>query len=646
MNFLKFDKTQLVNLEYSLPKEIIVANQNGAYCSTTIVGCNTRKYHGLLIAPVQEIDGGRHIFLSNLHETVIQHGHEFNLGINKYPGEYNPKGHKYIRWFEMEPVISMVYRVGGVVIKKELQLVENESRLMIRYTLLEAHSPTKLRLQPFLAFRSIHKLSKANMLANTRAEIVKNGIKSRLYSEYPSLFMQTSRKCEFVVAPDWYHDVEYPKEEIRGYEFHEDLFVPGFFETRIRKGESIVFTAGLTEVTTNKLSRSFELLVRQAQKCESFDDVLKQSANLFIQNRDKGLEIMSGYPWFGRWGRHSFIANPGLTIAADRPELASELLNNMVKHLDKTRFPDHSADFTKPVYLSADNSLWFIWAVQKLAESSDNPEQVFKNFSKTIFSIVRAYKEGHLPDVFVDSSGLIHAFRENTALTWMDSYTDGKPVTQRPGYAVEINALWYNAVCYALEGAQLIKSKSFLKEFKLLPDLISQRFQNIFWDPEKAYLADYVFEDKANWDVRPNQVIAASLPYSMLTEEQKQSVLHKVNNDLLTDKGIRSLSPRSEAFKQSYEGDHVKRDQAYHQGTVWPWLLGHFAEAWLNLYGKNGVAFVERIVASFEEDMMEHGIFMISEVYDGSPPYRACGAIAFASSVAEVLRIKYLLSNL
>ncbi|MCD6347261.1 MAG: glycogen debranching enzyme family protein, partial [Bacteroidales bacterium] len=635
-----------VNLEYSLSKEIILANQNGAYCNTTLVGCNTRKYHGLLIAPVQKIDGGRHVFLSTLHETLIQHEQEFNLGINKYPGEYSPKGHKYLRWFEMDPAVNMVYRVGGAVIQKEILLTQNESRLMIRYTLLEAHSPTKLRLKPFLAFRSIHKLSKENMFANTRSKLISNGIMSKLYDDYPALYMQTSRKSEFIIAPDWYNNIEYPKEKLRGYDYTEDLFVPGFFETSIRKGQSIVFTAGFSEQPTNQLTKSFKKIIDQTPDRNDFGAVLKTSADLFIQNRDKGLEIMSGYPWFGRWGRHSFIALPGLTVAAGRADLAPSLLKTMEKYRHGIQFPDHSADFTHPHYGSADNSLWFIWAIQELARTTGDLQKFFKDFSKSIFSIINGYHDGAMPGVEVNSQGMLHAYKENIALTWMDSYINGMPVTQRPGYAVEINALWYNAVCFALEGAELIGAKDFYNKYNHLPDGIAHEFQKLFWDVDRGYLADYIFEGVANWDVRPNQIFACSLPYSPLTEEQKEAVLDTVHQELLTPKGIRTLSPRSEFFKRTYEGDHNKRDQAYHQGTVWPWLLGHFAQGWLNLYGESGADFVSKMTEAFEDDMMEYGICMISEVYDGSPPHRACGAIAFASSVAELLRIKYLLSNL
>ncbi len=645
MAYLKFDKTQLVNLEYSLPKEFLLANQLGAYCNSTIVGCNTRKYHGLLVLPIKEIDGGRHVLLSALHETIIQHNQEFNLGINKYPGEYNPKGHKYARWFATNPVFKMVYRVGGVVIQKEILMEETERRIHIRYTLLEATSVTTLRLKPFMAFRNIHKLSHANMYANSHTETIPNGFKIRLYSEYPELHMQTSKKCDFVVAPDWYYQVEYSKEKIRGYDYREDLFVAGYFEMPIKQGESVIITAGLGKVVPNQLKRRFASIYDSKFTWISFEDVLKDSAEKFIQKRGENYEILSGFPWFGRWGRHLFIALPGLLLSQNKIDLAETVLLGMTKRLKGGLFPDHSPDVNNPLYGAADTSLWFIWAVQQLASASGDKKRTFKLFGEAILSIIEAYSENHIEGIELHENGLIHAYIEGRAMTWMDSYIDGQAVTQRPGYVVEVNALWYNALCFALEGAKLQKSKSLISKLTEQIEKTGSSYIETFWDESRSYLADYVFDGLANWDVRPNQIFAASLPFSPLSEEQKRCVLVLVEKELLTPKGIRTLSPRSENFKQSYEGDHNKRDLSYHQGTVWPWLFGAFAEAWLKIYEDSGKTFIEEIVKGFEEDMTEHGVSNISEVYDGSPPHRACGAISFASSISEILRVIKLLSN-
>ncbi len=646
MSFLQFDKTQLINLEYSLSKEILLANPSGAYASSTIIGCNTRKYHGLLVAPITDYDGGRHVILSSLDETVIQHDQEFNLGIHKYPGEYYPKGHKYARWFEMDPVWKMIYRVGGVMLQKEILLDEKEARLLVRYTLLEAHSPTILKIKPFLAFRSVHALIQANMNVNKLVQVCRNGVFLKLYQDYPGLYLQTSRAFEFVAAPDWYSKIQYSKEQKRGYPFQEDLYVPGYFECSIKAGESFVLSAGFEEQAPTGLKKRLQSQIDKSPLRLTFEDVLTQTAKSFIIDTKDGTEIVSGYHWFGSYGRNCWIALPGLTIGTSQPELFEQLAKSLVKKLKNGLFPNHSPDRNKPVYRSIDGSLWMIWAIQQYADYIANDSHIWKSFGPAIKQVLNAYRDGVNPGIHMNSDGLLTAYVPDQALTWMSAYLDGVPVTQRPGLPVEVNALWYNSVCFALQIAEAAGDTAFLNEWKVWPAIISQNFKNTFWGSKENYLADYVFEGKANWDVRPNMVIAVSMPFSPLEDEQKRAVLDIVQSELLTPKGLRTLSPRHEDYKTSYEGDHVTRDLAYHQGTVRPWLLGHFATAWLSLYGKSGKHFINTLVHNFEEDMFEHGLGTISEVYDGNPPHTPCGAISSAASVAEVLRIMYLLKKI
>lgn len=646
MSFLQFDKTQLINLEYSLPKEIILANRSGSYASSTIIGCNTRKYHGLLVTPIDSIDGGRHVLLSGLDETVIQHDQEFNLGIHKYPSEYYPKGHKYARWFEMDPVWKLVYRVGGVVLHKDILLDDKSARVMIRYTLQEAHSQTILRIKPFLAFRGIHSLSKSNMWINNKITPVPNGFYIQLYSEYPKLFIQMSKQAEFIAAPDWYYQIEYLKEEKRGYDFREDLFVPGFFELPIKKDESVILSAGLEEMAPGGLKRRFSAQVDKLTIRTTFEEVLQNTARSFILEMDGKPEVVAGYHWFGSWGRYCWIALPGLTLSTDQTDLFLATAKNMTTRISNGMFPNHSPDRNHPVYRSADSALWMIWALQQYIGHTGEAQRICREFGPVIKSTLWALREGLNRGIKMLENGLIEAYLPNVALTWMNSYVDGKPVTHRPGLAVEVNALWYNAVCFALEMAQLNGDQEFIESWQGIPERISESFIQTFWDDKKQYLADYVHNGEANWDVRPNQVIATSLNYSPLADEQKRAVLEMVQRELLTPKGLRSLSPRHEDFKVSFEGDYRSRDLAYHQGTVWPWLLGPFAEGWLRLYGKSGKHFIQTLIRGFEEDMFEHGLGTISEVYDGNPPHAPAGAVSFASSVSEVLRIHNLLKKI
>jgi len=643
---MEFDKTQLINLEYSLPKEVLLTNANGDYASSTIIGCNTRKYHGLLVPVLAAIDGNRHVLLSSVHETIIQHEQEFNLGIHAYPGDYYPKGHKYARWFEMDPTWKMVYRVGGVVLQKEILLSPEKAQVLIRYTLLEAHSQTWIRIKPFLAFRSVHQVRKSNLLANTRIKEVTSGISCRLYLEYPDLFMQVSRQSSFVPAPDWYLQVQYSKEIKRGYDGHEDLFVPGYFELQLKKDQPVVFSAALEEVPAKSLAPLFTKLIGQQPARQTFMDLLSAAASSFIIRNKKGVGLVPGYHWFGAWGRHVFIALPGLTLALGKEDLFDEIIDSMLRRRKGALFPDHSPDINRPVYGSVDVSLWFIWALSEAFEFIQNNHEFWDRYKTPMEKILDCYREGTIDGVRMTESGLIDAYMPNHAMTWMDAYVNGNPVTQRPGKTVEVNALWYNALAFGCHLAGEVGDLKFLKKWQSLRDGVERSFADTFWSDEKGYLADYVWNGESNWDVRPNQMFAAAFRYSPLQDEMKNAVLEVVRKELLTPKGIRTLSPRHEDFQVSYEGNPVKRDQAYHQGTVWPWLLGFFADGWLRLHGKSGKNVIKNILADFEEDLFEHGLGTLSEVYDGNPPHNPAGAISFASSVSAVIWTDHLMKKL
>ena len=318
MSYLHFDKTLMINLEESLPREILRTNKSGAYHCTTIVDCNTRKYHGLLVIPVPNLDDENHVLLSSLDETVIQHGAEFNLGLHKYQGNhFSPNGHKYIREFDCEHIPATTYRVGGVILRKEKIFVHHENRILIRYTLVDAHSATTLRFRPFLAFRSVREYTHENSQASRDYQLVENGIKTCMYPGYPELFMQLNKKNEFHYEPNWYRGIEYPKEQERGYDFNEDLYVPGYFEVDIKKGESIIFSAGISEISPRRLKQTFEAEVADRTPRDSFYHCLKNSAHQFHNKQEEDHYILAGYPWFKCRARDMFVSLPGLTLAVD-----------------------------------------------------------------------------------------------------------------------------------------------------------------------------------------------------------------------------------------------------------------------------------------------------------------------------------------
>lgn len=638
MAYLKFNKDELVNLEYSLKREVLATNRSGGYMSSAINCCNTRKYHGLLIVPIDEFGGENHVLLSALDETVVQHGQSFNLGIHKYPGTYEPRGHKYIIDFEYDPVYTLTYRVGGVILQKEIVLVHNEDQVLIRYTLLDAHSETLLRLKPFLAYRNIHALSKANMMANMKYQEVENGIRSKLYNGFPALNMQLSKKNDFVATPDWYYNIEYTEERNRGYDYHEDLFVPGYFEFPIKKGESIVFSASVEAVAPARLKAKFRKLVEERAPRDCFGNCLRYSASQFIVRRGKDTEVVAGYPWFGRWGRDTFIALPGITLAAaGDTKTCKEVLDTMVRELNNGLFPNIGKD-ENASYNSVDAPMWFFKAVQEYGEAIGDNAAVWKSYGAKMKAVLKAYREGVNAYVGMRENSLIWADEPGKALTWMDAIVGGVPVTPRGGYQVEINALWYNAICYVLKLAREAGDGRFVKEWEEMPEKVQESFVKIFWNDEKGYLADYVDENGQNLFVRPNQVIACSLEYSPLTDEMKRGVLDVVESELLTPKGLRTLAPKNAAYKGTYEGDQATRDRAYHQGTVWPWLIGAYIEANFRLYGRKFVKKAKEILTGFEEDMTVYGLCSVGEVYDGNPPYAPNGCISQAWSVGEILR--------
>ena len=646
MSYLKFDKNQLINLEYSLSRELLRTNRAGSYGFTTIVGCNTRKYHGLFVVPQPLVDQDNHVLLSSVDETIIQHDTEFNLAIHKFKGEvYMPKGHKYIRDFDCDPIPKITYQIGGVVLTKETLFTARDEKAMIRYTLVDAHSPTRMRFRPFLAFRNIHRLTKANYDADTKHQPIENGIKVRMYNGYSHLHLQFSKKVDYVHIPDWYFNFEYIREKERGYESLEDLFTPGYFEVSIEKGESIVFCAALENVNVSSLNRSFDQEISSRIPRDSFYHCLINSAQQFIVTRGKKTEIIAGFPWFGKWGRDTFIALPGLTLTQDDTRAFKTALDAMIKELKGPLFPNFGQGHEQH-YNSVDASLWFFWSLQQYLAHVGDPIKIWTEYGKKLKVILQGYRVGTMYNIRMQDNGLLHAGVPGLAITWMDAIINGKPVNARIGLPVEVNALWYNAIMFALELAEKAGDKDFYEEWQPVAGKIPQAFTDTFYSPEKGYLADYVDGDIKDFSVRPNMLFAASLPYSPVDEEIRKQILDVIERELLTPRGLRTLSPKDPGYHGVYFGDQVARDLAYHNGTVFPWLFGHFAEAYLKLYGRSGYHKIKTILSGFEDVMDENGVGTIPEVYDGDPPHKPGGAISQAWSVAELLRVGQMLKEM
>ncbi|MGL5732274.1 MAG: glycogen debranching enzyme N-terminal domain-containing protein [Bacteroidales bacterium] len=643
MNYLKFDKTLLINLEQSLHRELLRTNKSGAYHCTTIVDCNTRKYHGLLVIPVPAIDEENHVLLSSLDETVIQHGAEFNLGLHKYDGDhYSPNGHKYIREFSCDVIPKTIYRVGGVILSKEKIFISHENRILIKYTLLEAHSPTTLRLKPFLAFRSVRMLTHENDQINKEYLKVENGICTSLYKGYPLLFMQLSKKNEFVYHPDWYKGIEYIKEQERGYYSNEDLYVPGYFEFPIKKGESVYFSAGLNEVPTKTYKNIFIEEEKKRTPRDSFYNCLKNSAQQFYNRKeDNSLYLLAGYPWFKVRARDLFVSLPGCTLSIDQKDKFYEIMDTSIPALKKYMESGNEDPVIKEIY-QPDVLLWAIWAIQQLYK--EDKEVVLKKYASFVLEIIDFIRKNNHENLKLETNGLLSSDGTTKAISWMNSTSGGHPIVPRTGYLVEFNALWYNALCFASELASSLGEEERHDKFIRIAEKTGISFMYQFKNPH-GYLYDYIDGDHKDLSVRPNMLFTLAFDYSPLSKEEKKNCLDYVTKELLTPKGIRSLSPKSSGYNPFYQGPQVQRDYAYHQGTAWPWLTGFYLEAYLKIYKQSGISVVERALIGFEDEMRTHCVGTIAELFDGNPPFKARGAISFAMNVAEILRIMKIINK-
>ena len=627
----------MTNLQESLVREFLRTNRSGAYSSSTLVDCNTRKYHGLLVVPVPELDDENHVLLSSLDCTVIQHGAEFNLGLHKYQGNnFSPNGHKYIREFDATTVPTTTYRVGGVILKKEVIFQHYEDRILIRYTLVDAHSATTLRFRPFLAFRSVRQFTHENATASREYSEVENGIKTCMYAGYPDLYMQFSKKNEFIFQPDWYRGIEYPKEQERGYASNEDLYVPGYFELPIKKGESIIFAASTSAIKPTAMKKLFDNEVNDRVPRDNFYHCLVTAAHQFHRkekNHDRYL--LAGYPWFKCRARDTFIALPGLTLAIGEIDYFEKVM--MTAERDLRAFMEEKPLSGKIYEMEQpDVPLWAVWAMQQYAKEVGR-DKCFEMYGKLLHQIIKYILDGKHPNLRLDDNGLLYSNGKDKAVTWMNSTANGKPVVPRSGYIVEFNALWYNALKFCALMASEKGDVKGAEKIEALAAKVKDSFVETFVN-EYGYLLDYVDGTMMDWSVRPNMIFAVALDYSPLNQQQMKSVVDICTRELLTPKGLRSLSPKSGGYNPIYVGPQTQRDYAYHQGTAWPWLGGFYMEACLKLYKRSRLSFVERQMVGYEDEMDYHAIGTISELFDGNPPFHGRGAMSFAMNVAEILR--------
>lgn len=646
MSYLKFDKNLLINLEQSLRLEVLRTNQSGAYHCTTIVGANTRKQHGLLVIPVPEIDDNSHVLLSSLDETVIQHGAPFNLGLHRYSGGvYSPNGHKYIREYDCERVPTHTFRVGGVILKREKIFITNENRILIRYTLVDAHSKTTLQFRPFLAFRNANDLCVENQVASRDYKEVSNGISTCMYEGYPELFMQVNNKPKFVFDPHWYKGIEYIKDQERGIPYTEDLYVPGYFEVDMKKGDTIIFSAGVSEVNTRQLTKMYEDEIKTRTPRTSFYNCLKNSAKQFYMTNADGHYMLAGYPWFKVRARDEFIALPGCTLSNHhRPDFEAimDTAKEAFTRWMETGEPDkHLQGIDLP-----DVPLWAAWAIQRYSHDTDVPT-ARERYGELVAQLIDFIIDGKHPNLQVDDNGLVRTDGTRQPMSWMDSARpDGTPLIPRTGYLVEFNALWYNALMFLLQMyADDKQMQSRVERWQKISDAYAESFAPTFLN-DYGYLYDYVNGSYTDLSVRPNMVIAVGVDHTPLDRRQRKRILDFITRELLTPKGLRTLSPNSYGYNPWYVGNPDQREKAYYSGSARPWLMGFYCHAYVKVFGIGGLSFVNRMMIGFEDEMSQGAIGTLSELYDGNPPFIGRGAVSFAANVGEILRVLRLLKNL
>ena len=640
MAFLKFNKSELVNLEYSLKREILEANRTGAYCNTSIVTCNTRRYHGLLAVPVDELGGGKYMLLSSLDESLVLNGKQFNLGIHCYGDTYEPRGHKYIVDFDANPVPVVTYKVGGIIFTKTITMAPDNDQVLIKYELLEAPSKLTLMLKPFLAFRSIHSLTMQNSDAYTAYDEVDGGVSFRLYNGFPDLNLQLSGKSSFKSQPYWYTGVTYSDEYRRGFDCREDLFVPGTFSLEMKKGDSVVFSASVNEINPKGLKRKFTDTVKKLGTIDSYHDLLAHNAELFKVEKDGKERINAGFSWLETGLLRETVASlPGLTLYANGDcDEFEKILDTLIAD-EQERLFRRTTQCEAPLRLTD--------TIQQYIRFSGRERQIWKKYGETLKGIIESYAPGRRKEVAMHPNGLLWTQMDGVALSWMNAYVHGRPVTERAGYQVETNAFWYNALCFAIdmENKYGPKNSEFSARWTSVRDLVKENFQPTFWRADWGYLADYVNNGWQDQAVRPNQLFAISLEYVAVDDEVISYVVKTINDELVTKRGLRSLSPRNPAYRGVYEGSQIDRDLAYHQGCAFPDLLAPFIDVCFKMMGETFYGRARYLVEGFFDDISKHGVGAFSELYDGDPPHEPHGAISSAMSTAALLQIEYIMNQ-
>jgi len=627
-------------------REWLETNGLGGFASSTVAGLHTRRYHGLLVAALRST-GGRVVMLSKLEESVIVDGRRYELSANQYPGTIHPNGYEFLREFRHEPFPAFTFRVEEVEIEKRVFMIHGQNKTVVEYE-VRAGAGCVLELRPLIAFRDYHSLTRRNPVLDPTVGIETGMAALKPYVDLPALYLAHNAD-ELETGGSWYHNFQYDVERERGMEYEEDLFQPltaRFYLSPGRGATVIASTAKMDARLAPDLRRSEierRIEVSRVPLCaDPFVRALAKAADQFIVRRGELHSVIAGYHWFSDWGRDAMISLPGLTLVTGRYEMARRILRAFAAHADRGMLPNSfPAAGEKPSYNTVDASLWMFGAVHALLRHTADYDFVRAELYPTLQNIVEWYWRGTRFGIRVDGDGLVMAGEKGVQLTWMDAKVGEWVVTPRQGKAVEIQALWYHALRVMELLAARFEGEAGRKRYEEMASRARAGFLRVFWNEEAGCLYDVVDGERRDGSIRPNQILAVSLEHSMLTPEQARSVVDVVRRELLTPFGLRTLSPTDPEYRPHFEGDMRSRDAAYHQGTVWPWLMGPFADAYLKVNGRTEESRgqVKKWLAPLRDYLGQTGLGQIPEIFDGGPPHHARGCMAQAWSVAELLRI-------
>ena len=644
---ISFNEEICTNFESASSREWLETNGIGGFASATIAGANTRRYHGLLTAAVKP-PLGRVTMLSKFEETLIVDGERFELSSNQYQGAIYPNGYQYLKNFRLAPFPIWTFEINGIEIEKSIFMVGGSNTSVVQYKskVQSPKSKVELELKPLLSFCDYHHLQHENAEFDLNYEVAENLVTVKPYAEMPSLYF--SHNAEAVENTGvWYRNFEYAIEKERGFDFLEDLFQP--FSLKFDLCETAIVIAS-TELHNISESANFEkseierreALIKTADAKDDFTKQLVLAADQFIVSRGAGKTVIAGYHWFSDWGRDTMIALNGLTLATNRVEIAKSILLEFAEHLSEGMLPNRFPDAgDEAEYNTVDATLWYVEAVRAYAEKTSDYDFVCENLYEKLVNVILWHVHGTRYQIHLDTDGLLYAGEKDVQLTWMDAKIGDWVVTPRTGKAVEIQALWYNALCIMADFADRFGDKKDKEKYLEIANMAKKSFNTIFWNAEEECLYDVIDGEEKDASVRPNQLFAVSLPNTMVSIGKAQKIVKKVEAELLTPVGLRSLSPKDSRYCPIYIGSPLKRDSAYHQGTVWAWLTGAYIDAFrkVNANGRKTEERVNEILEGFRNHLGEAGIGQISEIFDADAPHTPRGCIAQAWSIAEVLRV-------